>query len=103
MKIDDIFPFDLHMNDNNSMFDRIIKKDEKESTIMQFYQVPIAQNCNPQFNEKSWAITQLKGVSEDERSPEEEEEEHSEVAEKKLKNETKNIPKNYGKAIITFI
>lgn len=76
----------MQMNDNNSMFDRIIKKEEKDSGIMQFCQVPFAQNVLPQFNEKAWAITQLKGVSEDERSPEEEEDERSEVAEKKLKN-----------------
>lgn len=45
------------------MFDRIVKKEEKESGIMQFCQVAVGQNCLPQFNEKAWAITQLKGVS----------------------------------------
>lgn len=73
---------------------------------MQIYHTPIVPQFtySNNFNEKTWTITQLKGVSEDQASPEEEEpEEREEVNEKKLKNQTKNIPKNYGKAIITFI
>lgn len=53
------------MNDNNSMFDRIIKREEKESSGLQFGHVNVGQNCPALFNEKAWAITQLKGVSED--------------------------------------
>jgi hypothetical protein len=103
VKIEDIFPFDSHMQDNNSIFDKIMRKEDKESSIMHFCQTPQLPQSpyNNNFNEKTWAITHLKGVSEDEQSPQDEEQ--SDINEKKLKNETKNIPKNYGKAIITFI
>ena len=43
-----------------------------------------------------------KGVSQDEGEVSQEEVEPL-VSEKPVKNETKNIPKNYGKAIISFI
>ena len=48
-------------------------------------------------------ITQQKGHSEDEGSEGEEPGQPDREEEKRIKNETKNIPKNYGKAIITFI
>jgi hypothetical protein len=49
------------------MLDRIIKKEDKESSIMHFSQAPILPQFtySNNFNEKSWMITQLKGVSED--------------------------------------
>lgn len=54
------------------MLDRIIKKEEKDSysSFMHFHHpiLPQFSTYNPppnNFNEKSWVITQLKGVSED--------------------------------------
>lgn len=93
------------------MLDRIIKKEEKDpcNSFIHFHHPILPQFTtytpppNNHFNEKSWVITQLKGVSEDENTPESDNNEREEMNEKKLKNETKNIPKNYGKAIITFI
>ena len=51
------------------MLDRIIKKEEKDSSIMPFYTQPIMPQAvfpSSTYNEKSWRITQQKGVSEDE-------------------------------------
>lgn len=52
------------------MLDKIIKKEEKENSIIQFSPAPILPQFtyNSTFNEKSWMITQQKGVSEDENS-----------------------------------
>jgi len=70
VKLDDIFPHDDHMHDNNSMLDRIIKKEEKDCSMIQFCHAPILPQFTyiSAFNEKSWMITQQKGVSEDENS-----------------------------------
>ncbi len=103
VKLDDIFPRDDHFTDNNSMLDKIIKKEDKDNSMIPFLPHPIVPQFvfNSNFNEKTWRITEQKGVSEDEGSREEEDREASN--DKKLKNETKNIPKNYGKAIISFM
>jgi hypothetical protein len=99
VKLDDLFPRDEHLTDNNSFLDKIIKKEEKDCSMIQFFPTPILPQFvfNHAFNEKSWMISQQKGVSEDE------DEEREESGERRVKNETKNIPKNYGKAIISFM
>jgi hypothetical protein len=106
VKLDDIFPHDDQLHENNSMLNHIIKKEDRDSSIMQFCHPIMPQftyTAPNNFNEKSWVITQQKGVSEDENTPDSDNNDREEMNEKKLKNETKNIPKNYGKAIITFI
>ena len=89
------------------MLDRIIKKEEKDSSIMPYYTQPIMPQVvfpSSTYNEKSWRITQQKGVSEDQAEASQEEIVEKVVPVQKVtKNETKNIPKNYGKAIISFI
>jgi hypothetical protein len=75
VKLDDIFPREDPLTDNNSMLDKIIKKEEKDNSIMPFFPTPILPQFvyNTPFNEKTWMISQQKGVSEDEGSQEEEE------------------------------
>ena len=52
------------MHDNNSMLNHIIKKEEKDCSMMQFSYTPILpQFTFNTFNEKSWMITHQKGVS----------------------------------------
>jgi hypothetical protein len=65
VKLDDIFPEGDHMYDNGSMFDKMIKKEDKESSIIHYSPAPILPQFtyNPTFNEKSWMITQQKGIS----------------------------------------
>jgi hypothetical protein len=76
------------LNDNNSMLDRIMKKEEHNSSIIPFLTTPIVPQFvyNSGFNEKTWMISQQKGVSEDEASQEEEIEEKEELNDKKVKN-----------------
>ena len=66
VKLDDIFPQEDHFHDN-SIMDRLTKKEDKEGSIMQIYHTPIVPQFtySNNFNEKTWTITQLKGVSED--------------------------------------
>lgn len=65
------------MNDHNSMLDKIMKKEEHNNSIIPFLSTPIVPQFvyNNGFNEKTWMISQQKGVSEDEASQEEEIEE----------------------------
>ena len=67
VKLDDLFPRDDH-HTNNSLIDRFIKKEEKDCSIIHFYPTPILPQfvVNNAFNERSWMISQRKGVSEDE-------------------------------------
>lgn len=56
------------MNDNNSILDNIIKKDEKDVSIIHFYNTPILPQVlykNQTNAEKGWMITQQNGMSED--------------------------------------
>jgi hypothetical protein len=77
-------------------------KEEGDSQIVPLNPAPILPlfTYTHTFNEQAWMIMHQKGVSEDERS---QDGQKQQPAEKKVKNETKNIPKNYGKAIISFI
>ena len=77
VKLTDIFPTEeplLYNNsllDNNSMLDKLIKKEEKDS-IIPFYPQPILPQVvfpTNTYNEHTWRITQQKGVSEDEADP----------------------------------
>jgi len=65
VKLDDLFPRDDHLTENNSMLDKIIKKEEKDSSMIHFYPTPILPQFvyNNGFNEKTWMISQQKGVS----------------------------------------
>ena len=85
VKLDDIFPAEDQQD--NSMLDRIIKKEDKDCSMIHFYNTPILpQFTYNSFNEKSWMITHQKGISEDENSREEEEPDQDEQSEKKVKN-----------------
>jgi hypothetical protein len=80
VKLEDIFPHQepyLHnsMLDNNSMLgdnsmlDKLIKKEEKDCSFIPYQPHPILPQVvfpTGNYNEKSWRITQQKGVSEDE-------------------------------------
>jgi|688.fasta_scaffold996354_1 hypothetical protein len=59
------------------MLDKIMKKEENYSSFIPFLATPIVPHFhyNSGFNEKTWMISQQKGVSEDEASQEEEVEE----------------------------
>ena len=74
VKIEDIFPDEDHFADNNSMLDKIIKKEEKECSMIPLLPQPVMPQFlfNHGYNEKTWRITQQKGVSEDEASHQEE-------------------------------
>ena len=68
VKIEDIFPDEDHINDNNSILDNIIKRDEKDVSILHFYQTPILPQVvykTKTNNDKVWMITQQNGMSED--------------------------------------
>ena len=54
--------------DNNSLLGKLIKKEERDGSIIPFYPTPIfPQVVFPNsYNEETWRITQQKGVSEDE-------------------------------------
>jgi len=59
------------MNDNNSILDNIIKKDDKDSSVINFYHNPILPQViykSELKHEKGWMITQQNGMSEDENS-----------------------------------
>lgn len=65
VKLDDIFPRDDH-HDNGSMLDKIIKKEDKDCSMIPYLPHPILpQFINNSFNERNWRITQQAGVSED--------------------------------------
>lgn len=83
VKFDDLFPRD----DNNSILDKFTKKDDKDCSMIHYNPNPILPQFvyNSGFNEKSWMISQQKGVSEDEGSQEEEPEKSS-ANDKKVKN-----------------
>lgn len=72
VKLDDIFPHQSpyengSMLDNNSILDKLIKKEERDCSFIPYHPQPIfPQVVFPSgYNEKSWRITQQKGVSED--------------------------------------
>lgn len=57
---------------DNSLLGLSLKKEEREGSGIQLCQPILPRfSYNPTFNEKSWMISQQKGFSEDERSPEE--------------------------------
>lgn len=67
VKLDDLFPHDDHFNDNNSLLDKIGKREEKEGSMIPLLPQPVMPQFlfNHGYNEKTWRITQQKGVSED--------------------------------------
>jgi hypothetical protein len=60
-----LFPRDDPLTENNSILDKIIKKEEKDNCMIHFFTTPIVPQFvyNKGFNEKSWMISQQKGFS----------------------------------------